>query len=261
MAAPLSQPALEPIGEPTLDQPLLQPHSARLNRLLAALPDADFADLSAHLERVTLRLGESIYEPGGRLPYAVFPIQSIVSLHYVTETGASAETAAVGNEGMVGLAIFMGGDTTASSARVLVAGDAYRLPAGQLRLAFERIAGLRLLLLRHAQSLIAQIAQVAACNRHHPIEQQFCRWLLSTLDRAPTGDLVMTQELVSHTLGVRRESITEAAKRLQQAGVISYRRGHISVLDRAGLEQRACECYGVVRREQGWLMRAQPAAS
>ena len=138
---------------------------------------------------------------------------------------------------------------------MLVAGDAYRLPAGQLRSAFERVDSLRGLLLRHAQSLITQIAQVAACNRHHPIEQQFCRWLLCTLDRAPMGDLVMTQELVSHTLGVRRESITEAAVRLQQAGVISYRRGHISVVDRAGLEQRACECYGVVRREQGWLMK------
>ena len=248
------QPQLQPQPHP---QP--QPHGAKRNHLLRALPDADFDDLSRHLESVTLRLGESIYEPGGRPPHAVFPTTSIVSLHYVTATGASAETAGVGKEGMVGVALFMGGDTTASSARVLVAGDAYRLPAGQLRLAFDRVGSLRGLLLRHVQSLMSQTVVVAACNRHHPIEQQFCRWLLSTLDRAPSGDLTMTQELVSHTLGVRRESITEAAARLQKAGLISYRRGHISVLDRAGLEQRACECYGALKREQGWLMSAAPS--
>ena len=259
MAATTHQQAVLQPAVPVQPTVPVQPHGARLNQLLGALPDADFNSLAGHLECVALRRGESIYEPGGRLSYAIFPTTSIVSLHYVTETGASAETAAVGKEGMVGLALFMGGDTTASSARVLVAGAAYRLPAGQLRLAFERAGSLRLLLLRHAQSLMAQIAQVAACNRHHPIEQQFSRWLLCALDRAPTGDLVMTQELVSHTLGVRRESITEAAKRLQQAGVIQYRRGHISVLDRAGLEQRACECYAALRREQGWLMSAAPA--
>ena len=260
MAAPPRQQTLlqpkPPLQPPPPQQTQPQPHGARLNQLLGALPDADFDDLSSHLESVTLRLGESIYEPGGRLAHAVFPTTSIMSLHYVTATGASAETAGVGNEGMVGVALFMGGDTTASSARVLVAGGAYRLPAGQLRLAFDRSGSLRGLLLRYVHSLIAQTVQVAACNRHHPIEQQFCRWLLSTLDRAPSGDLVMTQELVSHTLGVRRESITEAAARLQQAGLISYRRGHISVVDRAGLEQRACECYGALRREQGWLMSA-----
>ena len=238
-----------------------QPHGAKRNHLLRALPDADFDDLSRHLESVTLRLGESIYEPGGRPPHAVFPTTSIVSLHYVTATGASAETAGVGNEGMVGVALFMGGDTTASSARVLVAGDAYRLPAGQLRLAFDRVGSLRGLLLRHVQSLMSQTVVVAACNRHHPIEQQFCRWLLSTLDRAPSGDLTMTQELVSHTLGVRRESITAAASKLQDGGYIRYRRGNISILDPAGLESRACECYAVVRAEIQRLLQRAPAVA
>ena len=237
------------------------PLGARLNQLLGALPEVDFDVVATHLERVQLRLGESIYEPGGRLQYAVFPTTSIVSLHYVTETGASAETAGVGHEGMVGIALFMGGDTTASSARVQVAGEAYRMPAGLLRLSFENVVPLRALLLRYAQALMTQIAQISVCNRHHAIEQQFCRWLLSILDRASGSELVMTQELVAHTLGVRRESITEAAVRLQQAGVISYRRGHISVLDRAGLEQRACECYGVVTREHSRLMAPAELAS
>lgn len=235
-----------------------QPHGARLNQLLAALPGPDFDAVAQDLEPVALSLGDVIYEPGARLPYAVFPTTSIVSLHYVTATGASSESAAVGRDGVVGLAIFMGGDTTASSARVLVAGDAYRLPAGHLQRAFQGVGSLRTLLLRYAQSLITQIAQVAACTRHHPIDQQFCRWLLCTLDRAPTGELLMTQNLVSRTLGVRRESVTEAAVRLQQAGVIRYRRGRISVLDRAGLERRACECYGALQREQAWLMSASP---
>ena len=237
-----------------LKPPLPSQLGARLNQLLGALPGVDFDVVAPQLEPVQLRLGESIYEPGGRLQYAFFPTTSIVSLHYVTETGASAETAGVGHEGMVGIALFMGGETTVSSARVQVAGEAYRMPAGLLRLAFENGAPLRALLLRYAQALMTQIAQISVCNRHHAIEQQFCRWLLSILDRAPATELVMTHELVAHTLGVRRESITEAAVRLQQAGVISYRRGHISVLDRAGLEQRACECYGVVAREHSRLM-------
>ena len=242
-----------------LKEPLPQPAGARLNQLLGALPEADFALLAKHLQPVRLRLGESIYEPGGRLPWAIFPSTSIVSLHYVTETGASAETAGVGNEGMVGVALFMGGDTTAGSARVQVAGDAYRLPAGLLRQAFERSGPLRGLLLRYAQSLITQIAQIGVCNRHHAIEQQFCRWLLSTLDRAPLAELVMTQELIANTLGVRRESITEIAARLQHAGVIRYRRGHISVIDRAGLEQRTCGCYAVVTAERRRLLGTEPA--
>ena len=239
-------------------QPL--PISRRLNQLLRTLPEADFQALARHLEPVHLRLGESIYEPGRRLAYAFFPTTSIVSLHYVTESGASAETASVGNEGMVGMALFMGGDTTTGSARVLLAGDALRLPAAALKSAFESAGPLRRLLLRHAQMLITQISQVSVCNRHHAIEQQFCRWMLTTLDRAPSQELVTTHDLVAHTLGVRRESITEAAVRLQQAGVIRYRRGHIAVLDRAGLEQRSCECYGVMRKELSRLVMVSAGA-
>ena len=234
--------------------PRSAPQGARLNQLLGALPDEVFDVVARHLEPITLRLGESLYEPGSPLHHAIFPTTSIVSLHYVTANGTSAETAAVGKDGMVGLALFMGGDTTASSARVLVAGGAYRLPAGQLRQAFDGIGPMRALLLRYALSIVAQITLFASCNRHHSIDQQFCRWLLCALDRLPSNDLVMTQELVSQTLGVRRESITEVAVRLQQRGVISYRRGHISVLDRAGLEHRACECYAAVRREQVRLL-------
>ena len=244
----------------TFQHPKAEPVGARHNQLLGALPDAVFSALAAHLEPLQLRLGESVYEPGGRLPYAVFPTTAIVSLHYVTVTGASAETAAVGHEGMVGVALFMGGDSTASSARVQIAGAAYRMPAAQLRQAFEAGGPLRALLLRYAQALITQIAQIGACNRHHAIEQQFCRWLLSTVDRVPHGELVMTQELIANTLGVRRESITEVAVRLQQAGVISYRRGHVSVLDRAGLAQRTCECYAVVKDELHRRLASAPVS-
>ena len=245
------QPPLNPSPRP-------EPHGARLNHLLGALPEVDFERMARHLEPITLRLGEPIYEPGSRLHHAIFPTTSIVSLHYVTATGATVETAAVGKEGMVGLALFMGGETTASSARVLVAGGAVRMPADELRRMFGSVSALRTLLLRHALSLTAQITLLGACNRHHSIEQQFCRWLLCALDRLPSDHLVMTHELVSHTLGVRRESITEAAVRLQTAGVIRYRRGHISVLDRAELENRACECYAVVKREQLRLLAPIP---
>ncbi len=251
--------ALMPRQLPLNPLPQSELHSARLNHLLGALPDVDFDLMARHLEPITLRLGESIYEPGSPLHHAIFPTTSIISLHYVTETGASAESAAVGREGMVGLALFMGGHTTASSARVLVAGGAFRLPASQLQRAFDGAGPMRGLLLRDALSLIAQITLFATCNRHHPIEQQFSRWLLHTLDRLPSDDLVMTQELVANTLGVRRESITEVAGRLQQAGVIRYRRGHISVLDRAELEHRACECYAVVKRERLRLLAQTPA--
>jgi CRP-like cAMP-binding protein len=247
------QPLLNPVTQP-------EPPGVRLNHLLGALPDMDLDLMARHLEPITLRLGESIYEPGSPLNHAIFPTTSIVSLHYVTATGASAETAAVGNEGMVGLALFMGGDTTASSARVLVAGGAVRLPARQLRQAFDGAGQLRQLLLRYSLSLIAQITLLAACNRHHPIEQQFCRWLLGALDRLPSDHLVMTHELVSQALGVRREGVTEVAVHLQRAGVISYRRGQISVLDRAGLEHRACECYAVVKRERLRLLAPTPAS-
>ena len=219
------------------------------NHLLAALPAADFEPLSAHLQPVDLRLGEMLYEPGTQLQYAYFPTTAIVSLHYVMASGASAETAGVGNEGVVGVSLFMGGDTTPSSAVVQTAGLAYRLERRLLLREFARAGLLQRLLLRYTQALVTQMFQTAACNRHHTVEQQLCRWLLMTLDRSPSQELTMTQELVASMLGVRREGITEAAGRLQQAGFIRYRRGHISVLDRRGLELRVCECYAVVNKE------------
>jgi len=224
------------------------------NRLLGALPAAEFEPLADHLELVAMPLGQIVYEPGGPLRHAYFPTTCIVSLHYVTESGASAETAGVGNEGMVGVSLFMGGDTTPSSAVVQTGGHAYRLERRLLQQAFNRGGSLQRLLLRYTQALITQMAQAAACNRHHSVEQQLCRWLLLTLDRMPSRELVMTQELVASMLGVRRESVTEAAGRLQQAGYIRYRRGHIGVLDRAGLEGRACECYAVVKKEMDRLL-------
>ncbi len=196
-----------------------------------------------------MALGEILYEPGGQLRHAYFPTTAIVSLHYVMESGASTETAGVGNEGVVGVALFMGGDTTSSSAVVQTAGHAYRLERHLLVQEFNRAGLLQRLLLRYTQALITQMAQTAACNRHHSVEQQLCRWLLLTLDRLPSNELTMTQELVASMLGVRREGITEAAGKLQRAGLISYRRGHIAVLDRSGLESHACECYAVVRKE------------
>jgi CRP-like cAMP-binding protein len=205
-----------------------------------------------------MQLGEILYEPGEQLQYAYFPTTAIVSLHYVIESGASAEIAGVGNEGVVGISLFMGGDTTPSSAVVQTAGHAYRLPRSLLKSQFNRAGPLQRLLLRYTQALITQMAQTAVCNRHHSIEQQLCRWLLVTLDRVPSGQLVMTQELVASMLGVRREGITEAAGRLQQAGVIRYRRGHIAVLDRTGLEGRSCECYGVVKAEINRLLTDFP---
>lgn len=224
-------------------------HSPRQNHLLAALPPADFEFLAPHLELVPLSLGQMLYEPGTQLRHAYFPTTSIVSLHYVTQTGASAETAGVGNEGVVGISLFMGGDTTSSSAVVQTAGHAYRLDRNLLKQEFNKAGLFQRLLLRYTQALMTQMAQTAACNRHHSVEQQLCRWLLLTLDRLPDRELVMTQELVASMLGVRRESVTEAAGALQNAGYIRYRRGHIAVLDRVGLETRACECYGVVKKE------------
>lgn len=221
------------------------------NHLLAALPAEDFAPLAAHLELVPMPLGQMLFEPGTQMRYAYFPTTCIVSLHYVTESGASAETAGVGNEGMVGVSLFMGGDTTSSSAVVQTAGEAWRLDRHVLKEEFNRGGALQRLLLRYTQALMTQMAQTAVCNRHHSVEQQLCRWLLLTLDRLPDREreLVMTQELVASMLGVRRESVTDAAGRLQSLGYIRYRRGHISVLDRAGLERSVCECYGVVKKE------------
>src|SRR5450830_1725698 len=224
-------------------------HSPSQNHLLAALPTVDFEPLVAHLELVPMALGQMLYEPGGQLRHAYFPTTAIVSLHYVTESGASAETAGVGNEGVVSISLFMGGDTTSSSAVVQTAGHAFRLERHLLKQEFDRAGLLQRLLLRYTQALMTQMAQTAACNRHHSVEQQLCRWLLLTMDRVPARELVMTQELVASTLGVRRESVTEAAGKLQNDGYIRYRRGHIGVIDRAGLETRSCECYAVVKNE------------
>jgi CRP-like cAMP-binding protein len=240
--------------------------SPNQNHLLGALPTAEFERLAAHLKLVPMPLGEVLYEPGEQLQHAYFPTTAIVSLHYVMESGASAETAGVGNEGVVGIALFMGGDTTPSSAVVKTAGHAYRLERKLLKQEFDRAGLLQRLLLRYTQALITQMTQTAACNRHHSVEQQLCRWLLSTLDRVPSHELIITQELVASMLGVRREGITEAAGKLQQAGFIRYRRGHIVVLDRTGLETRACECYAVVRNELARLLsdvqhRQEPSAA
>jgi CRP-like cAMP-binding protein len=229
-------------------------HNPNQNHLLAALPAAEFERLAPHLELAPMPLGEVLYEPGGRLKHAYFPTTSIVSLHYVMESGASAETAGVGNEGVVGISLFMGGDTTPSSAVVQTAGHAYRIEGHLLKREFSLGGPAQRLLLRYTQALITQMIQTAACNRHHSVEQQLCRWLLLTMDRIPSGNLVMTQELVASMLGVRREGITQAAGRLQDAAVIRYRRGHISVLDRGGLEKRSCECYAVVKKEIGRLL-------
>ena len=230
------------------------PHSPDQNHLLAALPAEEFGRLAPHLELVPLLLGESIYEPGGQLTHVYFPTTAIVSLLYVLESGASAEIAGVGNEGILGIALFMGGETTPSSAVVQTAGHAYRLQARLLKEEFARGGLVQRLLLRYTQALLTQMCQTTACNRHHSIEQQLCRWLLLTLDRLPSNELVVTQELVASALGVRRESITEAAGKLQRAGLIRYRRGHLAVLERSGLEAGACECYAVVKKEIGRLL-------
>lgn len=229
-------------------------HSPTQNHLLAALPAAELEALAKHLELVPMKLGDMLYEPGGQLHHAFFPTTSIVSLHYVMATGASAEAAGVGNEGMLGVSLFMGGDTTSSSAVVQTAGYAYRLERHILKQEFDRAGILQRLLLRYTQALMTQMSQTAVCNRHHSVEQQLCRWLLLTLDRIPVGELVMTQELVASMLGVRREGITEAAGKLQNAGIIRYRRGHIAVIDRSGLESHVCECYAVVKKELDRLL-------
>ena len=231
-----------------------QANESSQNLLLAALPAADFERLAGHLERIPMRVGDMLYEPGEQLQHAYFPVTCIISLHYVMATGASAAVAGVGNEGMVGISLFMGGNTTPSSAVVQTAGVAYRLERRVLKQEFERPGALHQLLLRYTQALMTQMTQTAVCNRHHTVEQQLCRWLLVTLDRIPSGQIVMTQELVASMLGVRREGVTDAAGRLQEAGVIRYRRGHITVLQRAGLETRACECYEVVRKEFARLL-------
>jgi CRP-like cAMP-binding protein len=219
------------------------------NHLLDALPKSDYERLVAHLELVPMELGAVLYEPGARMRYVYFPTTSIVSLLYVMENGASAEIAIVGNEGMLGIALFMGGETTPSRAVVQSAGSGFRLRAQLLKEEFSRFGPMLRLLLRYTQGLITQMAQTAVCNRHHSVDQQLCRWLLLSLDRLSSNELAMTQELIANMLGVRREGVTEAAGKLQDAGLIRYHRGKITVLDRRGLEQRSCECYEVVKRE------------
>jgi CRP-like cAMP-binding protein len=224
------------------------------NRLLAALPANEATRLLPQLELIELPLGCVLYESGIPMQHVYFPTDAIVSLIYVMESGAMTEIALVGNEGIVGVPLFMGGEATPSRGLVQSAGHAYRLQGQALKDEFDRVGGRRSgalhnLLLRYTQALMTQIAQTAVCNRHHSLEQKLCRWLLLTLDRLPANELMMTQEMIAHMLGVRREGVTESAGNLQKAGLIEYRRGHITVLDRAGLEARACECYAVVKRE------------
>ncbi|MGA7986556.1 MAG: Crp/Fnr family transcriptional regulator, partial [Burkholderiales bacterium] len=210
--------------------------------------------LLPHLEPFALPLGQTLYESGDRMTHVYFPTEGIVSLLYVMENGASAEIAVTGNEGLVGVSLFMGGESTPSTALVQGAGQSYRLAAAILKREFKRGGELQHLLLRYTQALITQMAQTAVCNRHHSVEQQLCRWLLLSLDRLPSNQVDMTQELIANMLGVRREGVTEAARRLQDAGMIHYQRGRITVLDRPKLEQRVCECYAVVKRETDRLL-------
>ena len=224
-------------------------HDPKQNHLLDALPADVFDRISPHLELVAMPLGEILYESGGQLQHVYFPTSAIVSLHYIIENGASAEIAGVGNEGVLGISLFMGGNTTPSRAAVCTGGQGYRMKARLMMEEFNRAGPMMRLMLRYTQALITQMSQTAVCNRHHSVEQQLCRWLLLTLDRLPTNELTMTQELIASMLGVRREGITETAGNLQRAGMISYRRGHITVLNRAGLETHTCECYKVVKKE------------
>ena len=224
------------------------------NELLAALSSVELKRLRPDLEEVRMPLGEVVYESGRPLEHVYFPTDSIVSLLYVLENGASAEIAVVGHEGVVGVSIFMGGETTPSRAVVQSAGSAFRMPAARVQQEFRRGGTLQHLMLRYTQSLITQMAQTAVCNRHHSVDQQLCRWLLLSIDRLSDPQITMTQELIANMLGVRREGVTEAAGKLQKAGVIRYRRGHIQVLDRPKLESMSCECYQVVRRETDRLL-------
>ena len=232
-------------------------NSPRQNQLLAALPAGELERLRPTLELTPLPLGHVLYEAGTQLQHVYFPTTCIISLLYVMEDGHSAEIAIIGNEGIVGVALFMGGETTSSRGIVQSAGFAYRLPGRILKEEFFRAGALQRMLLRYTQALITQMSQTAVCNRHHSVEQQLCRWLLLSLDRLPANDLVMTQELIANMLGVRREGVTESAGKLQKLGLIHYSRGHITVLDRPALERHACECYAVVKREFDRLLPAQ----
>ena len=233
---------------------MLAPHTPKQNHLLAALPEEHYERMLPDLERVPLELGTALYESGGEQEYVYFPVSGIVSLLYVMHDGSSAEIAVVGNEGVVGIALFMGGESTPSRAVVQSAGHAYRFKGLVLKAEFERGGSLQHLLLRYTQALITQMAQTAVCNRHHSVEQQLCRWLLLSLDRLASNEIAMTQALIANMLGVRREGVTEAAGKLQAAGLINYSRGRITVLDRPKLEARVCECYAVVKQESDRLL-------
>jgi CRP-like cAMP-binding protein len=230
-------------------KPISGPQDPRQNHVIAALPAEDYARLAPGFELVPMPLGDVLYESGAQMRHVYFPTTSIVSLLYVMEDGSSAEIAVVGSEGIVGVSLFMGGDTTPSRGVVQSAGHAYRLKGQLLKDEFYRAGPMQRLLLRYTQALLTQMAQTAACNRHHSIDQQLCRWLLLCIDRLPTDKLEMTQELIANMLGVRREGVTAAAGGLREAGLIAYHHGHITVLDRVRLEARVCECYEVVRKE------------
>ncbi len=233
-------------------------HDPKQNHLLAALPASEFERIAPDLELAPLKLGEVLYESGGHLKHVYFPTNSIVSLLYVMLDGASAEIAVVGNEGILGISLFMGGETTPSRAVVQSEGFGYRLPAQVLKQEFNRAGPMMHLLLRYTQALITQMSQTAVCNRHHSVDQQLCRWLLLSLDRLTSDELRMTQELIANMLGVRREGVTDAAGKLRDAGIIEYSRGHIKVLDRSRLEQHVCECYAVVKLEFDRLLSDIP---
>lgn len=229
-------------------------HGPVKNRLLTKLPGAEYERIRPHLEPVSFKLGEVIYESGGQMSHIYFPTTSIISLLYLMENGASAEIGVIGNEGVLGIALFMGGETVPNRAVVQSAGAASRLKAEALQIEFARSGTFQRALLRYTQALISQISQTAVCNRLHSVEQQLCRWLLLSHDRLESDELIMTQELIANMLGVRREGVTHAARRLQEHGLISYVRGHIKILDRAGLEAAVCECYRVVRDEYDRLL-------
>ena len=242
-----------------MEKLIIEPANPRDNQLLAALPEVELQRWLSDIEMVDMPLGQVISEPGRKMTHVYFPSASIVSLLYVMEDGLSAEIAVVGREGIVGISLFMGGESTPSSAVVQSAGAGFRLKANWLMQEFNRAGPVMHLLLRYTQALITQMAQTAVCNRHHSLDQQLCRWLLLSVDRLDSEHLVMTQELIANMLGVRRESVTEAAGHLQDAGLIRYKRGHITVVDRTGLEQRVCECYGVVKKEYDRLLPAKIA--
>jgi CRP-like cAMP-binding protein len=233
---------------------MIEPFNAKENLLLAALPETEWQRWRAQLIHAHMPLGEVLYESGGTMSHIYFPTTAIVSLLYVMENGSSAEIAVVGKEGLVGISLFMGGGSTPSRAVVQSAGEGFRLSAAAMKEEFDRAGPVLHLMLRYTQALITQMSQTAVCNRHHSLDQQLCRWLLLSLDRLQGDELLMTQELIANMLGVRREGVTEAALKLQQAGLIRYARGHITVLDRKGLEARSCECYAVVKTEYDRLL-------